>query len=64
MQLAERHTQPSEGRPAPTWPWWIKAQAAFLQGDLGKVCTGPSSLLPPVYTLELQAGLEKGVWPK
>ena len=45
VQLAEQHTQPSEGRPAPTWPWWIKAQATFLQGDLGRVCTGPPLLL-------------------
>lgn len=37
-QVAERHTIPAEsGLPLPTWPWYVKVQAAFLQGDLEKV---------------------------
>lgn len=36
--LAAKHEFPAESDlPVPAWPWWVKAQAAFLAGDLESV---------------------------
>ena len=35
--MARAHRSPKEEEPAPAWPWWVEAQAAFHSGDLEAV---------------------------